>query len=326
MHEKANQIELRPEIGSLGLSLQDGFQVAATAIGFAGELLRLWAPSDAMEAIFERTVGPNFASFPVTQASQRYTARLSITTKHRETVCELPDMSAAYPLIQLLPDDRAIVAAARCKRFLTGEVDLNARVYSLDGSIESDFCLGDGIEHLQADGRGQLWVGYCDEGVYGNFGWGNRPMGWAGLATFEGSGNHLWDFRPPGGFDAISDCYALNVSDDAAWACYYTGFPIVRVGSKLNTTGWRTNLSGPTALGVSGHMAMSYGGYQGHETDCSLLCLGDGLARELARVRLLLPEEADLGKCTVIGRGPMLHAFSDTHWYTFRVPERENGP
>jgi len=188
--------------------------------------------------------------------------------------------------------------------------------------MESEFCLGDGVEHLQADKAGRLWVGYCDEGVYGNFGWGNHPMGWAGLASFDSFGNHLWDFIPPGGFDVISDCYALNVSDDAVWACYYTDFPIVRVDSNGKAAGWTTPLRGPSAISVSGNLVLAFGGYREHRSNCSLLHLGEGTAEVMAQVRLMLPDGVDLEECKVIGRGSMLHVISDDYWLTFRVPDR----
>ena len=41
---------------------------------------------------------------------------------------------------------------------------------------------------MQVDSLGRIWVSYADEGVYGNFGWGQPgppPVGAAGLVCFR---------------------------------------------------------------------------------------------------------------------------------------------
>jgi hypothetical protein len=40
---------------------------------------------------------------------------------------------------------------------------------------------------------------------------------------------HYPKYTEVGPWDAISDCYALNVDDTSAWACYYSDFPVVRI-------------------------------------------------------------------------------------------------
>jgi hypothetical protein len=60
----------------------------------------------------------------------------------------------------------------------------------------------------------------------------------------------VWHF-PPKGATSISDCYALNVTDDEVWTCYYAGFPVVRVRDGL-LTAWRNEEQGPHALAVAG--------------------------------------------------------------------------
>ena len=46
----------------------------------------------------------------------------------------------------------------------------NAVLYDADGQVVSEHVLGDGIGHALADSAGQVWVGYFDEGIYGNYG------------------------------------------------------------------------------------------------------------------------------------------------------------
>jgi hypothetical protein len=324
-----NPIEFIPTRAAIRLSAPAGFELASSAIGFGGDLIRLWIQAEAADAVFARTENPGFASFPVTQSAREYTAKITITNEHIETDFELQGVSISYPLIQTLPGDRVILVGARCTRFPDGSAELNARVYRFDGSFDAQFCLGDGIEHFQVDKQGQLWVGYSDEGVYGNFGWGGYggdkvpqdiPIGAFGLVCFDSTGKKLWEYRAPNGFDPISDCYSLNVADDKVWLCYYTGFPIARIDSDRSIAAWPSDLSGPTQLAVSGNAVLAFGGYEGHRTDCSLVKLEEGSASSQTLVKLVLPHGVDLAKCTVLGRGPLLHVLSDHEWFSFCIP------
>jgi len=239
-------------------------------------------------------------------------------------VRELPLVTAIYPSVQTLPGDNILVVARRCQRSDNGTHELNARVYRPDGSLESEFCLGDGIEHVQADSAGRLWVGYFDEGVFGNFGWGTShgatPIGVTGLVCFDVRGKKLWEFEPPPGFDSIADCYAMNVAEDAVWVCYYTEFPIVRVDSEHRATAWATGLRGPRELAVGKDYVLVYGGYGERRTNCSLVRLLDGRAEDAGEVVLRLPNGFDPKGSTVIGRGKLLHVLAGDEWYVFRVP------
>jgi hypothetical protein len=184
--------------------------------------------------------------------------------------------------------------------------------------------LGDGIEHVQADRAGRLWVGYFDEGIFGNFGWGTpggaTPVGVAGFVCYDRYGSKLWEFQPPQEFERIADCYALNVAEESVWACYYMDFPIVRIDSQRRIKVWTTSLSGPRELAVSGDAVLAYGGYGEKRQDCELLRLMDAKAEHVARVALHLPHSLDPNGSKVIGRGPFLHVFTSDEWYVFRVP------
>lgn len=83
--------------------------------------------------------------------------------------------------------------------------------------------LGDGIGHVLATSTGQVWVGYFDEGIYGNYGWGRtdseEPVGAYGIVRFSPDLEPDWHYPKytgVGPWDAISDCYALNVDDTSA--------------------------------------------------------------------------------------------------------------
>jgi hypothetical protein len=315
----AQTLDLHPLQAPVPLSTPKGFRVVSTSIGPAGEAIRLLVPEMTARLVFATEEQAGWASFPKTHTQEPYSAKAQIVSASGSSEREVPVLTATYPLVQTLPGGAILVVSSRCQRMQDGTVELNAKIFTREGFLEAEFCLGDGIEHVQSDSMGRIWVGYFDEGVYGNFGWGRdaTPLGAAGLVCFDREGKKLWDFEPPEGFDSISDCYGLNVAEENVWACYYTDFPIVRIGSRGRVEGWSTNLSGPRQFAVSDHSVLVYGGYGDQKDECKLLRLGNGRADHVMEVKLMLPDGVDLGQCKVLGRDRVLHVFSSAHWYTF---------
>ncbi|RZU76003.1 hypothetical protein EV384_4598 [Micromonospora kangleipakensis] len=241
-------------------------------------------------------------------------------------VTPLPGLAAAHPSVQPLPHGRVLVVGARC-RWRPDDPDRNAVIYDSEGHIEARATLGDGIEHVFTTTSGEVWVGYFDEGVYGNYGWGDRdappPIGNMGLIRFSPELQPAWRFpsHVDNTFGAISDCYALNVTDDAVWTCYYTDFPIVRVqGGEV--TGWRNPIDGARALAVSHTRIGLLGGY-GPDQDRFVVGELDGDALRVAgEYRLVLPDGGPLpARVTAVGRGPVLHLVTDEHWYQLHLED-----
>lgn len=162
----------------------------------------------------------------------------------------------ALPIIEQFPDGRWLVAHAR------SDGRGSSRIVGADGIEHRRIELGDGIEHLKIDNRQRIWVGWFDEGVCGNSRWRFSGHKWApsayGIAAFDEGGalvNHA------ASVGEIMDCYALNVSGDAAWACTYTDFPIWQISDERERI-WPTNLSGTTALAVDYPYVLAAGGYE----------------------------------------------------------------
>jgi hypothetical protein len=230
-------------------------------------------------------------------------------------------LAATFVKIDTLPQGEILIVASRCYRKKDGTHELNANVFDRDGNQCREFLLGDGIAHVQTDAKGNIWVAYFDEGVYGNFGRapdGDR-FGVAGLSCFSRDGQKMWDFRPPDGFDYISDCYALNVSVAGTWAYYYQDFPIAFIDSDWQVRAWKTQTSGARAFAVGDEKVLLFGGYGERRGACSLLRLLEGDTQLVADVSLVLPNEVDTTKPRVIGRGRELHLFSDGDWYVFSI-------
>lgn len=187
---------------------------------------------------------------------------------------EIRDQFWNYHNVQPLPDDEFLLVCGRAYYRGPDEFNLNGKVFSQTGDLRREFLLGDGIQDVQTTVDGNIWVSYFDEGVFGNYGWGygnNPPIGESGLIQWERFGKKLYEYSPPSGLDMISDCYALNVTNnDDIWFYYYTDFPLVRLKGKDDYTYWniRINSSSNWAIDGSGSFAVMdnrvlfCGGYQ----------------------------------------------------------------
>lgn len=309
VNEPLRDIALFPSEPARILPPRKGQTTLALAVSGKGEVLRLLVDANIAPALFAGT-----------QSAGEYSAILEISDSYGSQELQLTALNASFPQVQVSPNGEILIVAARCRRFTDGSHELNARVYDTAGNLCREFLLGDGIEHVQIDKNGKIWVGYFDEGVFGNYGWGhgNDHFGAAGLSCFDSEGRKLWDFQPPSGTDFIADCYALNVSKDGVWAYYYTGFPFVRVDDNWDVKAWNSETSGAREFAVHGKQLLLYGGYGQEKTNCKLLRLENGAAKLAGRVCLTLPPDEDLSVATVIGRDNVLHVLAGVNWYLFR--------
>jgi hypothetical protein len=250
-------------------------------------------------------------------------ARVTTHAPQAVIVAELPELSMAHVTVQPLPQGRILAVGARA-RWRPEGADRNAVVYDADGDVLIEATLGDGIEHVLTTRTGHVWVGYFDEGVYGNYGWGGpgpTPLGACGLARFSADLRPDWEFPYDGHWGAISDCYALNVDGEDAWTCYYTGFPVVRVHEGA-LTGWRNDIDGAKALAVGGSRVALQGGYGASYDRLVIGDLGDGRLHVTARYRVVLPDDRPLpADALVIGRGPDLHLLVGDDWYRLALED-----
>jgi hypothetical protein len=217
-----------------------------------------------------------------------------------------------FPIVEQFPDGRWLVTNSRSR----GQG--NARMYGADGTEERHIELGDGIEHIKIDDHQRIWVGWFDEGVMGNRHWrlpGLRfPPSAYGIAAFDERGvliKHAASL-------AITDCYALNVSRDTAWACTYTDFPIRQITIERELA-WPTNLSGTRALAVSYPHVLAASGYKDAANRVVLLRLDDQRVGSLGEWRL--PFGVDYPASMLDGREDELHVVCDRQWLRWRVRE-----
>jgi len=314
-------IELPPSGPPRRLVRPDGFKTTSVAVGFDGSAIRLLTSEEQADALIAKVELPGWASFPKTHTDSEYSSIVSISGGLGLRETRLCGLTAIFPKIEMLPDGEILVVASRCLRNPDGSHEMNAKVYGNDGKQNREFLLGDGVEHIQTDADGRLWVSYFDEGIFGNFGWqySGGPFGASGLSCFAKSGQKLWDYEPPQGFDHIADCYALNVSSSGVWSHYYADFPIALVDSNWHVRCWNAELSGGRTFAVGNNKVLLYGGYGERRIACNLLSLDGHDARLVAGVSLALPRAIDPSKDTVIGRDKRLHVFQGDDWYMFSI-------
>ncbi len=277
-----------------------GDVLLCSSIGPSGEVIALWAAEEA-------------------------TSDACVTVQARGTTTTTPIAwrPVAFPSVQPLPDGKVLVVGARCRWRPEGP-ERNAIVYDARGSAVLEQTLGDGISHVLTTPRGEVWVGYFDEGVYGNYGWGNRdsapPVGRHGLSRWSSDLDLRWQY-PAGEWGAISSCYALNVHDDTAWAYYYTDFPVVRVDGDT-VTGWHNDVSGASALAVDGSTVAFFGGYGPDQDKLITTVPLENRLLVTGEHRVVQPDGRPLpGSARVVGRGGELNFLVEDRWLRLSVQD-----
>jgi hypothetical protein len=148
------------------------------------------------------------------------------------------------------------------------------------------------------------------------------PVGRTGLVRFSPDLQPDWSF-PLDDLDdlvgPIDDCYALNVTDDAIWTCYYSDFPVVRIRDGGLTT-WRNEVKGAKALAFTTDRAALYGGHGPDRDRLAITELVDRQARLVGEYRVVLPDGQPIPPQTgAIGRGSRLHFLTGDRWYQLDI-------
>lgn len=230
-----------------------------------------------------------------------------------ETRTLVPSSTIRFPRVDVLPDDRFVLVDSRVASDASGGGRPNGLVVSADGGVIRRFTLADGIADVQTSPSGAIWVSYFDEGIYGGS---PGSVSKHGMARFDDSGNVEWVLEVPPGQPSVDDVYALNVTGEVAWSCYYSGFPILRVqGDAL--TFWSNTATGPGALLVGGDTVALVGGYGAYGLRRLAVgtLAGDALVGQ-ATLRLTMPDGSPVPRGSrVIGRGSDLHVATGGRWH-----------
>ncbi|UDK97134.1 hypothetical protein EYB33_12860 [Lysinibacillus sphaericus] len=154
--------------------------------------------------------------FPATVTEQSYRYQVIHLKDGQKKVLDLPKETWNYHYIQPIDDGQFLLVCARSYYHDAQNIEENARVYDENGRFIRSFCLGDGIGHVYVTKNQEIWTGYFDEGVFGNYGW-KDPVGRSGLVGWDVSGAKLDSLEEDKEY-FIFECLALNgVADGGIW-------------------------------------------------------------------------------------------------------------
>ncbi|MCL2585927.1 MAG: hypothetical protein FWE35_26130 [Streptosporangiales bacterium] len=307
------------------LQAPPGFSSLVTVGMSVGGPVAIWSSGDGDAELHVRHERPGWASFPGTVPGTKPAVALVAYAGSGvapSAVVRVPALPVAHPKIDVLADASFLVVGARCKWRESGP-ELNALAVGQNGQIFRRGCLGDGIQHLQVAEDGTIWTGYFDEGIFGNFGWGNpgpAPLGAGGIAAWSPAFEKVWDLDPRE--VEVDDCYAFNVGSDEVLACSYVDFPVIRIRNRQATSAATNGISGPVGIIASGDWVGLIGSYD----DPSLLITGtirDGKFRESERVNLRAPDGTPLPVVRPCCRGSVAHFFGAGKWYSFDLQDMD---
>lgn len=300
------------------LEAPEGFDTLISAsVDVGGRPVTLWSTPASAEDLRRYDVSAGGARFPRTRTTTRQTVALAT---HGDAltpfdVVEVDDVLPAFPEVQRLPGGDYLVVGARCAWRPEGP-EKNAFVIGLDGETKRQGTLGDGIEHVLVDGSGDIWVGYFDEGISGNFGWGHPgpdPLGESGLVTWSAEFAMKWSFPTSAGA-SIWDCYALNVTDGRVLACTYTDFPVIDIREGDVEVRVTAGVSGARGVLVDGDQVAILGSYK----DSSSVLTGPVNDRtRLKRTSLGVGRTGRKPRGRLVCRDSVAHLFEERDWFRF---------
>ncbi len=204
--------------------------------------------------------------FVQTKLEQNYTYKVLIVSDQYVEEIIIAEQTYLYHFVQPL-HEHLLLVGARSTYYGADQFDRNARVFTRKGVVLRDFLLGDGIESVQVTKQGTIWTSYFDEGVFGNYGWGD-PVGSSGLVAWDEHGNQ----RYKNTVVSIADCYALNVvNEQSVWFYYYSDFQLVHLTEGAETkndqvTFLQPNLEGSSGFCTDGNHFLFDAGYGKHGT------------------------------------------------------------
>jgi hypothetical protein len=278
--------------------------------------IALWASTNATRTVEERALVPGIGG--VEESQKTGEPAVAVATYFESTLpttwTAVDAVPALVSTVQRFPNENFLVAGARSEWRPAGP-DLNAFVIAPDGSVIRRGCLGDGIQDVQVDSDGLIWVAYFDEGI---FGWGPPgppPLGAAGIAAWSSSFEKVWELKLEPGAGEVVDCNALNVASNAVWASI-ADLPVVRIADGRPHAFAAGEMISARGILADGDRAALIGTV----ADPSVLVTGllDGNRYiETDRRNLWTPDGRPLPQSQVHCRGSVAHFFAGADWFTF---------
>lgn len=298
--------------------------VVSFSVSPAGEALVAWASPADHARLHARDArrGSSFARTRVDPPGAALRVTIDGVEGGREVV-ELTGVTTCFPTVHRLPGDRLLVLGGRAA-YRSGDPDHNAIVFGADGRRARSGCVGDGVTAASVTAAGAIWIGYFDEGVFGNLGWGDgpasQPIGAPGWNRFDAELARTWSHPEEG---EIADCYALTTTGEECLICPYTEWPILRVSAGDRLERWSNSIHGAHAMLAFGPQLALVGGYS-DERDrvvTGTLQRRGGLQLSPARGQLLLGGAPWAARTRLTGRDGVLHTFFENQWYAVELAQ-----
>jgi hypothetical protein len=295
-------------------SAGDGYVRVSESVAADGSLLFLFVEPSGAADVSGTTESPGWATFPKPRMEQPRRFRLvRVAADGSAATIDLPPLDLTFPMVDVFPDGRVLVAGPRCSWRSETDFDRNGAVIDPKTGTVSRILLGDGIENLFVDTSGRIWVGYFDEGVFGNFGWsdpGPPPIGSSGAVVFDASGTILWKYPQEGRNPSIDDCHGMNVSADSAAIFFYSDFPVCTITPGFALSFFPTPLRGCNAFAIAGNRVLFSGQYNDAAHTGYRGILNPDRAAQMEQVTFLHPGGTPIQAARIIGRGGKLHFFA----------------
>ncbi|MFJ7667600.1 hypothetical protein ACIQXI_10840 [Lysinibacillus sp. NPDC097195] len=174
--------------------------------------------NDVFVLLVEEQIPLTNGCFPATVTEKSYRYQVIHLKDGQKKVLDLPKETWNYHYVQPIDNEHILLVGARSYYHDAQNIEENARVYDKNGCFIRSFCLGDGIEHVYVTKNQEIWTGYFDEGVFGNYGWEN-PIGRSGLVGWNASGVKKDSLEEDKEY-FIFECLALNGMDDGG-ICFF---------------------------------------------------------------------------------------------------------
>jgi len=274
--------------------------------------LFLFVEASGARDVAATTESPGWATFPKPRMDAPHRFRLMRVDGSTETI-ELPPLDLTFPMVDMFPNGRVLVAGPRCSWRSETDFDRNGAVIDPKTGAVSRILLGDGIEDLFIDTAGRIWAGYFDEGVFGNFGWsdpGPPPIGASGVVVFDAGGTILWTYPQQGRNPSIDDCYAMNVSGDGAAIFFYSDFPVCTITRDFALSFFSTPMRGCKAFAIADGRVLFSGQYNDSVHTGYRGVLNPDRPAEMEQVTFLYPDGTPIRATRIIGRGSKLYFFA----------------
>lgn len=222
--------------------------------------------------------------------------------------------------------DGYLLSCPRSRRESDDHIERNGRIYDTAGRLRSEIVLGDGIRCMLATREAEIWVGYSDEGIAGNFGGANfgwdEPLGQSGLVRWNHRGEMLYEHAPPDETSAICDCYAMSI--DAVgdlWCYYYDAFRIMCVRGNGRVQQWDCGVSNAHTMAVAWPYVLLLGNAE-QDYACQLVKLQEhGKSRLAGTFTLRTPQGHAITHGRVAAYGSRIHILHDKHVYNLDVSD-----